>query len=79
MVWENLLDLLNQTKSQPRLRLGKIVAVDPLKLSVEDLPVDANHIIKVMLPRMLQAGDTVVLLPFDEDEQYFVLVGIVEG
>jgi hypothetical protein len=61
------------------LRLGKIVAVDPLKLSVEDLPVDANHIIKVMLPRMLQAGDTVVLLPFDEDEQYFVLVGIVEG
>ena len=89
MVWEKLLELMNQTKSQPRFRLGRIVGVDPLTLSVDGLPVDSEHLLQPMdltrLAKVLGAdgyqpyrvGDIVALLP-DEEEQNFVLLGVVE-
>lgn len=81
---------MQKTTSQPRFRLGRIVGVDPLTLSVDNLPVDHEHLICLTDSKRLAAacgaadyepyrvGDVVALLP-DEQEQYFVLLGVVEG
>lgn len=75
--------------SPARFRRGRIVSLNPLSVSVEGLPVEAERIIQLkgafdLAPMIagledfkMEVGDQVALLPDDDDGNY-ILLGVIK-
>jgi hypothetical protein len=58
-------------------RLGKVVSVNPLKVTVGGTEQSGTDLLKNATIGTLYSGDTVMLVPFDGDQRFLVLCKVV--
>ncbi len=58
-------------------RFGTVISVSPLKIEVSDTVQTADDLLKNNAIGVLNSGDSVLLVPFEEDQRFIILCKLV--